>query len=161
MVALISSILKRTVLLRFSPFACTQPGPTFPQNSRQVMVITLQVFSYVCTRVDLGWMLGTLTPVQLLVPWYLSCSCLMQAQLKVMWWALPTGMAFTLSFCLLFLHVDGSLTLPAAHPSSGFQNGCQACTGGKQYEAMTRRQNDVNLISSVYYICFNIPRKTP
>lgn len=67
-------------------------------------------------------------------------------------------MDFTLSFHLYSLHVGGSLTLLAAHPSGGFQDGCQArMERGKQYEDMAKGQNDVNLISSVYYMCFNIP----
>lgn len=36
MAALISRILKWAVLLRLRAFPCTQPGLTFPQNSRQV-----------------------------------------------------------------------------------------------------------------------------
>lgn len=32
---------------------------------------------------------------------------------------------------------------------------------GGQYEAMTKRQNDINLISSVNYTYFNIPVRTP
>lgn len=44
-------------------------------------------------------------------------------------------------------------TILAAHPSGGFQDGCQACTeGGREYEAMTKRQSGVNFVSSVYYV---------
>ena len=81
-----------------------------------------------------------------------------------MGWVLAVGKASALLYGLFLLHVDGFLALLGAHHSDPgwFPAGCQACMeGGKEYEAMTKRQNDVNLISSIYYTFFNIPVRVP
>lgn len=61
-------------------------------------------------------------------------------------------MATTLPHSLLLQNADGFLELLGAHHSDPgwFPAGYQTCTEeGKEYEAIRKRQNDVNLISLI------------
>ena len=68
------------------------------------------------------------------------------------------AMVSTTSACRWFL-----APLDAHHSDPGwFPAGCQACTeGGKEYEAVTKRQNGVNLTSSICYMFFNVLVRVP